>query len=52
MDLALRIISDDQTVRSNTVQDIKDFNSQSLSTQAKKGEQLVSMVHAIKKAFD
>ena len=34
------------------VQDLKDFNSQSLATQAKKGEQLVSMTPAIKKYFD
>ena len=31
---------------------MKEFNSQSLSTQAKKGEQLVSMMPAIKKFFD
>ena len=36
MDLAMQIIFNDQTVRSNTVQDLKDFNSQSLATQAKK----------------
>ena len=45
-------ISTDKTVRSNTAQDLKQFNSQSLSTKAKKGEQLVSMTPAIKKAFD
>ena len=33
------------------MRDLKDFNSQSLSTQAKKGEQLVSMMPAIKKTF-
>ena len=38
MELAMQIISTDQTVRSNTVQDIKDFTSQSVVTQAKKGE--------------
>ena len=48
---AMQIISNDQTVRSNTVQDLKEFNSQSLATQAKKGEQLVSLMAAIKKAF-
>ena len=31
---------------------MKDFNSQSLATQAKKGEQLVSMMPTIKKAVD
>ena len=31
---------------------MKDFNSQSLATPAKKGEQFFSMILAIKKAFD
>ena len=31
-------ISNDKTVRSDTVKDLKDFNSQSLATQAKKKE--------------
>ena len=48
----MQIISKDQTVRTSTVQDLKDFYSQSLATQPKKGEQLVSMMPAIKKAFD
>ena len=48
----MRIISNDKTVRNDTVQDLKEFNSQSLLTQAKKGEQLVSMMPAIKKAFN
>ena len=52
MELAMQIISDGRTVRSDTVQDLKDFNSQSLATQSKKGEQLVSIMPAIKKAFD
>ena len=52
MELAMQIISNDQTVRSDTVQDIKDFHSQSLSTQVKKGDQLVSMMPAIEKTFD
>ena len=38
MELAMQIIFDDQTVRSNTVQGLKDFYSQSLATQAEKGE--------------
>ena len=41
-----------QKVRNNTIQDLKDFNQQSLSTRAKKGEQLVSMMPAIKEAFN
>ena len=48
----MQLISSDQTVRNNTIQDLKDFNQQSLSTQSKKGEQLVSMMPAIKKAFN
>ena len=52
MELAMQIISTDKTVGSDTIQDLKEFNSQCLSTQAKKGEQLVSMIPAIKKAFN
>ena len=48
----MQIISNDKTLRSDTVQDLKDFNSQSVATQAKKGEQLVCMMTASKKAFD
>ena len=52
MELAMQIISSDQTVRHDTIQDLKDFNQQSLTTQAKKGEQLIVMMPAIKKAFN
>ena len=48
----MQIISDDKTFRNDTIQDIKEFISQSLATQAKRGEQLVSMIPAIKKVFD
>ena len=48
----MQLISTDQTVRDNTIQDLRDFNQRSLSTQAKKGEQLTSMMPAIKKAFN
>ena len=48
----MQIISNDKTVRNHTIPDLKDFNSQSLTTQAKKGEQLVSMMPAIKKTFN
>ena len=41
-----------KTVRSDTVQELKDFNSQSLTTQAKKGEQVFSVMPVIHKAFD
>ena len=48
----MQIISNGKTVRNDTIQDIKEFNSQSLAKPAKKGEQLVSMMPAIKKAFN
>ena len=48
----MQIISNDKTLRNDTVQDLKEFNSQSLATQVKKGEQLVSMMPAIKKVFN
>ena len=51
MELAIQIISNDKTVKNDIMQDLKDFNQQSLTTQAKKGQQLVSMMPAIKKAF-
>ena len=52
MELAMQLSSNDKTVRNDTIQDLKDSNQQSLTTQAKKGEQLVSMMPAIKKAFN
>ena len=48
----MQISSSDQTVRNDTIEDLKEFNQQSLTTQAKKGEQLVSMMPAFKKAFN
>ena len=48
----MQIISNDKTVRNDTIQDLKDFNQQSFTTETKKGEQLVSMMPAIKKAFN
>ena len=47
----MQIISNDKSVRNDTIEDLKEFNSQSLSTRDKKGEQLVSMMPAIKKVF-
>ena len=47
----MQIISTDKTVRNDTIEDLKDFNSQSLPTRAKKGEQLVSLMPAIEKVF-
>ena len=52
MELAVQLNSNDKTVRNVTIQDLKDFNQQALTTPAKKGEQLVSMMPAIKKAFN
>ena len=48
MELAMQIVSNDKTVRNDTIQDLKEFNHKSLTTQAKKGEQLASMMPAIK----
>ena len=45
----MQIISNDKTVRNDTVPDLKEFNSQSLSTRATKGEQFVSMMPLLKK---
>ena len=36
MDLAIQIISNDKTLRNDTMVDLKEFNNQSLATQAKK----------------
>ena len=41
MVLTMQIISNDKTVRSDTIQDLKHLNSQFLATQVKKGEKLV-----------
>ena len=48
----MQLSSNDKTVRNDTIQDLKEFNQQSLKTQAKKSEQLVGMMPAIKKAFN
>ena len=52
MELAVQSVSFDHTVRSDILQYLKDLNSQSLTTQAKKSEHLVSMMPAIKQTFD
>ena len=46
MKLAMQTISNDKTVKNDTIEDLKEFNSQSLSTRTKKVEQLVSMMPA------
>ena len=48
----MQISTSDQTVKNDTIEDLKEFNQQSLTTQAKKGEQLVSMMPALKKTFN
>ena len=48
----MQMSSTDKTVRNNIIEDLKEFNTQSLNTQAKKGEQLVAVMPAIKKAFN
>ena len=47
----MQTISYDKTVRIIIVQCLKEFNSQTLSTQAKREEQLVSLTPANKKAL-
>ena len=47
MELAVQVISNDKTVRKNTIQDLNELHSESLTTQTKKAEQLVSMMPAI-----
>ena len=47
----MQIIPSDKTVRSDTIHGLQGFNSQTLTTQAKKGEQLFSLMPAIKKVF-
>ena len=48
----MQIIPNDQTVTNDTIHDLKEFNQQFITTQVKKGEQLVSMMPAMKKAFN
>ena len=52
MDLAIQLISTDQTVGDDTIHFLRDFNQQSLSAQAKKGEQLTLLMPATRKAFN
>ena len=50
--MAMQIIFNDKGGRSDTMLDIKEFNNKSLAKQAKKGEQIVSMMHDFEKAFE
>ena len=52
MELATQFISNDKIVRSNIVQFLKHFNLQSLKTEARKREHLISMMPGIEKTFD
>ena len=45
----MQTIANDQNKRSNTVQDLKNFSSQTLATPAKKGEQFFSRFLLLKK---
>ena len=52
MDLAMQFNSNDKTVRSDRVHNLKEFNNQSLVTKDRKGKQLVSMKPAIRESFN
>ena len=52
MELAIQLTSNDRTVKSDRVHDLKNSNKQCLATQAKKEEQVVSLVPSFEKAFD
>ena len=47
----MQTTSNDKTLRNDTIQDLKDLNPKSLTRRAKKGEQIVSMMPAIKEAI-
>ena len=47
----MQIILNYKTVRNDTIKDLKEFNQKTLTARAKKVEQLVSMMPAIKKDF-
>jgi hypothetical protein len=52
MDLAIDIVKGDKVIREETKQVLKEYNEQSLQSQAKKGAQLTAMMPAIKRAFE
>ena len=52
MDLAIDIVKGDKIIREETKQALKEYNAQSLQSQAMKGEQLTCMMPAIKRAFE
>ena len=49
MELTMHLLSNGKTIRNITVRDLKYFTSQSLATQVKKEEQMVSMLPAVEK---
>ena len=48
----MQFISDDKTIRSDTIQGLKDFFLTISNNTSQNGGQLVSMIPAIKKPFD
>ena len=52
MDLAIQLVQNDKTVRDNTILELKEFNNNLYQLKLKKGEQLITMMPAIKKAFN
>ena len=50
--ISMLLISNVKTVRSFTVKDLKDFDSQTPATQVERGEHLASMMPSIEKAFE
>jgi regulator of replication initiation timing len=51
MDLAIELVKENDKIKQQALNDLKEFKKQSLQTQAKKGEQLTAMIPAIKEAF-
>ena len=51
MELAMQLSSNDKTVRNDTIQDLREFNQQSLTTQAKKRRTVDSYDAGNQKSF-
>ena len=47
MDVAIQLASNEKIIREATIRDLKECESQSLLTQAKRGEELVATLPAI-----
>jgi predicted metalloprotease with PDZ domain len=52
MEQSFELVKTNNEVKKEIIENIKDFKKQSLATQAKKGEELVAMMPAVKKAFN